>query len=181
MSDRSIIEAITKMTGIHRITPMYYLNATVESVDLLSRTCICTAIDLKDAYTINGVRLMAVIDDGLLIEPSIGSTVKVIYSDAVEPFICQYSEIENITIIANSKIKFNDGSMGGMVQVTPLVAKINKLESDLNTLKTAFNSWVVIPSDGGAALKLSASVWAAQAISTTVVIDLENNTIQHGI
>jgi len=181
MSDRSIIEAVTKMTGAHKLNPVSYINATINSVDLDARTCEVTAIDGSVDFVIYDVCLMAVVDDGLLIEPVVGSVVKVIYSQTVEPFICQYSEIENITIISNNSITFNDGSMGGLVQGTELVAKLNKLENDLNTLKSAFASWVVVPSDGGAALKASTAAWSGQTIPATTTLDIENSSVKHGI
>lgn len=181
MSNRAIVEAITKMTGNHKIIPVHYLNAIVKSVDLNTRTCDVTAIDGLVDFDIAGVTLMAVIDDGFLIEPVVGSNVKIIYSPTVEPFVCQYSEIENITINSNNSITFNDGSYGGLVQASALVEKINQLENDLNTLKVAFASWVVIPSDGGASLKASTAAWSGQTIPATISIDIENASIKHGV
>ena len=181
MSDRSIIEAVTKMTGAHKLNPVSYINATVNSVNLDARTCEVTAIDGSVDFTIYDVCLMAVVDDGLLIEPVVGSIVKIIYSQTVEPFVCQYSEIENITIISNNSITFNDGSYGGLVQAPALLTKINKLESDLNLLKAAFASWVIIPSDGGAALKATTAAWSGQIIIPTTILEIENASITHGI
>jgi len=181
MSDRAIIEAVNKMTGQHKSDTVTYCDAVVNSVDIAARTCSCTAIAGHTEYQLNNVKLMAVVDDGMLIEPVIGSTVKVIFSVNLEPFICQYSEIENITIDAVTKIKFNDGQFGGLVKVSDLVDKLNTVEKDLNTIKQAFASWIVVPSDGGAALKLAATTWFGQSITKTKISDIENAKITHGV
>jgi hypothetical protein len=180
MSDREIKEALNKLTGQHKYDQVGYINATVDSVNISKRTCNCTAIDGHTEYDLPGVRLMAVIDDGILFEPVIGSTVKVIYSQNIEPFICQYSEIENITLDAKTLIKLNDGSFGGLIKIGELINKINVIESDLNTLKNVFNLWVVIPSDGGAALKTMAAAWLGKQITKTKISDIENPLVKHG-
>lgn len=180
MSDRSIKEAINKLTGLHKVDQVSYVNAVVDNVDISKRTCDCTAIDGHTEYELPGVRLMAVVDDGILFEPVIGSTVKVIFSQNIEPFVCQYSEVENITLHANTKIQFNDGTFGGLVQINPLIEKINNLENDLNNLKSLFASWSIIPSDGGAALKTITTKWSTEQIKNTVLVDLENTKISHG-
>lgn len=169
------------MVGSHRNDQVTYINAIVESVDLPSRSCSCTAIDGHTEYYLPTVKLMAVVDDGLLIEPVVGSTVKVIFSVNIEPFVCQFSEIQNITIIAKTNITFNDGSYGGMIIIQELVAKINLLENDLNTLKSMFAAWPVIPSDGGASLKAATAPWSGASITLTEIEDLENPMITHGI
>ena len=180
-AERSISEAILKITGLKGSVNIFYVNCVVDSVDLSTRTCDCTMIDGNTGTKLPVVMLMSVIDDGILFEPVIGSNVKVIFSQNVEPFVCQYSEIENVTIIARTKIKLNDGSFGGMIQVQPLIDKINSLEKDINDLKTAFSNWVVVASDGGAALKAISSTWAGKQLEITKRNELENTTISHGI
>jgi len=180
MSDRSINEAINKMVGTHKVDQVSYCNAEVISVNIQARTCDCIVIDGQTEYDLPNVRLMAVIDDGILFEPVIGSTVKVIFSRLVEPFVCQYSELENITIDAVTTIKFNDGSFGGLLKIKETVDKLNALEKDLNNLKNAFNSWVIVPSDGGLALKTITSAWSGQSLTKTKINDLENKKVKHG-
>jgi hypothetical protein len=180
MSDRAIIEAVNKMTGRHKSDEVTYINAIVDSVDVKNRTCSCTAVDGHTEYKLPTVKLMAVVDDGVLFEPVIGSTVKVIFSQNIEPFICQYSEIENITIDARTRIKLNDGTFGGLIKIKELVDKINNLEKDINSLKTAFSTWIPVPSDGGLALKVGTAAWTGQRLTETKVNDIENKLITHG-
>jgi hypothetical protein len=173
MSDRAIIESIYKMVGLHKCDLVTYVNAEVVSVNIKKRV----AVDGHTEYDLPDVKLMASVDDGFLIEPVIGSTVKVIFSQNIEPFICQYSEIENITIDAKTKVKFNDGSFGGLIKIKELTDKLNTLEKDLNTIKNVFATWTPIAET---VLKTSLSVWSGQQITETKVKDIENPKITHG-
>ena len=60
-----------------------------------------------------------------------------------------------------------------------LKEKINALEKEINDLKTAINAWVVVPQDGGSALKLALATWIAQQIVPTQLSEIENDKIQH--
>ena len=179
-SDRAIIQSIFKMTDQHKNDNVTYVNAVVLIVDIPNRKCSCTAIDGHTEYELPTVRLMASVDDGVLIEPEIGSTIKVIFSQNIEPFAVQFSGIKNIWILASEKIIFNDGSFGGLVKVKDLTTKLNTLENDLNALKNAFKTWVTVPSDGGAALKLITTTWFNSSLSKTAQSDIENLDITHG-
>jgi hypothetical protein len=180
MSDRAIQDAISKLAGQGKVDQVTYVNAVVDSVDIGSRTCNCTVIDGHTEYELPNVRLMAVVDDGLFIQPAVGSIVKVIFSQKIEPFVCQYSEIENITIDAKTSITLNDGSFGGMVKIKDLITKLNAIEKDINSLKSLFSLWTVIPSDGAASLKAAVSVWAGRSLAETVLAELENQKVSHG-
>lgn len=139
MSDRAIIESIRKIADRHRADDVTYANAIVNSVDLPNRMCSVTVTSGNAENTINA-KLMAVVDDGLLIEPVIGSTVKVIFSVNLEAFVCQYSEIENITIDALTKIKLNDGRFGGVVKVDGVVDYLKKVYADIAQIAVSLNT-----------------------------------------
>jgi hypothetical protein len=109
-SDRAIIQSIFKMTDQHKNDNVTYVNAVVLSVDIPNRKCSCTAIDGHTEYELPTVRLMASVDDGVLIEPEIGSTIKVIFSQNIEPFAVQFSGIKNITIFASTNITIQSDS-----------------------------------------------------------------------
>lgn len=176
MSDRAIIESINKMTGQHKIDQITYINATVKSIDIDKRTCECTAIDGHTEYDLTA-KLMASVDDGILFIPAINSTIKVIFSQNVEPFVIQYSEIENIIIDAKIKIQFNDGSFGGLIKITDLVGRLNTLEKDLNTVKQVFATWTPLAETG---LKTSLTAWSGRQLTETKTKDIENERITHG-
>ena len=176
MSDRAIIESINKMVGNHKLDQVTYVNATVKSVDLKKRTCECIVVDGHTEYDLT-CKLMATIDDGILIIPILNSTVKVIFSQNVEPFVVQFSEIEKIIIDTKTLTQFNDGSFGGIVKVKELTDKINTLEKDLNKLKQIFTTWTPLAET---VLKTSITAWSGQQITTTKADDLQNKKITHG-
>lgn len=83
--------------------------------------------------------------------------------------------------ITGDAITFNGGDKSSFAtDINKLVQKMNALESDLNTLKTVFKtSWVPAPMDGGAALKVAATSWAAQSFVQTKVDDIKDELIKH--
>lgn len=172
MSNRSIIEAIQAISGTQLTDKVYLFEGTVDSVSESARTCTCSIVAGQTAFTIPDVRLMASIDDGILIIPEIDSNVTIVGSTYTEPYITTYSGIE--------KIVFRGGDLGGMVKLLSALSSLNKIENDINTLKNAFNSWVVLPADGGAALKAIASIWSGQSLTPTKRTDLENTNITQG-
>ena len=146
---------------------------TVVSVD--GTTCVCQPVDDGQAE-IPDVRLVASENESnFLITPTVDSIVGVLaFSDleTCEYTVVMFSEIDSI--------KIRGDQFGGLVKIEDLVEKLNTIESDLNTLKQAFTSWVVSPNDGGAALKATTATWAGQTITETTVGDIENENVTHG-
>lgn len=189
MADRAIEEAVKKLAGTQFRDDAVIVQCTVASVDLTTRTCDCTPISGEAVTDLPNVQLMAEIDDGFLLVPTVGSTVFVLYSTRHAPFIALFSEVEQVVIISGNcqlqisnqgTIQFNDGTYGGLIQISELITTINTLQNDLNTLKQAVSSWVPVPNDGGAALKAAAAGWAGNQITLTERADLENTTVTHG-
>ncbi|MFA5727219.1 MAG: hypothetical protein WC886_06230 [Saccharofermentanaceae bacterium] len=178
-SDRAIIEAINKMTGQHKLSPVYYVDAIVNSVNVDKRICNCTAIGGQTEYELPNVKLMPVVDDGILIEPVLNSIVKVIFSQTVEPFICQYSEIENITIDAKTKIKFNDGSFGGLTKTKELKTQLNKLTKRVDGVINALNN--ASPDSSTGTFKSTLTPLLQQITDKEDFSKIENTKIEHGI
>lgn len=171
MSDARIRDAINIITGNNLADKVYAIDATVISVDEGKRTAEVQVVSGKANNTITA-RLMSSKDDGLLIIPTVDSTVCVILSDFTAPYISQYSGID--------KIIFKGGDLGGLVKVVSLTDRLNKIEQDNNDLKQVFSSWVPVPNDGGAALKTAAATWAGSTLSKTQQADIENKKITHG-
>lgn len=73
----------------------------------------------------------------------------------------------------------NEGKLGGLINIEDLVTRLNNLEKDVNTLKAAFNSWVTVPNDGGAALKAQAANWSGNPLTETVREDMEDTKFLH--
>lgn len=72
---------------------------------------------------------------------------------------------------------FNGGKQGNMILLDKCVEKLNNLEQDINKLKNAFSTWVVVPSDGGAALKTASASWYGNSLSVTQKDDISNKNI----
>lgn len=143
--------------------------------------CVVTEINSNNTLTcepINGdsdfleVRLQAGEGNGVLIIPKLNSIVIVQPINEITGYISLFSEIESI--------KYFDGSLGGMVTVESLTQKLNNLETEINDLKRLINQWVVIPSDGGLALKTILTIWASSTIQETQRNEIENLNVTHG-
>lgn len=179
---RELIEAIKTIGGTQLIDTVYLIDCTVNSVDRDALTCDCTPIGGDADTDIPDVLLMAENNDGLVVFPTVGSTVKVAFSTRTDPFVIQWSEIDEVQIyiaaaaggnatiydIKQGAQQFNDGSYGGMVIVMNLISKINRLEEAINTL--------VLPVSGATAGPPS----TPPCIPVTVQADLENTLITHG-
>jgi Type VI secretion system/phage-baseplate injector OB domain len=160
--------------------------AKVLSVDKAKQTCKVKLVSDDNEIT---ARLRAVEngeDKGSWYVPKVGSTVVVgRMAQFKRHIVLMFSEIDEMYTTSNkidincNDVKFNNGTFGGLVKAEALTQKLNKLEQDLTTLKAAFGAWVVVASDGGAALKVATSTWAGQAISQTAKADLENTKIKH--
>lgn len=166
-----IATAIRMITNTHLTDKVRMFDAEVNSVSMTDRTCEVTMIGGKSANTLT-VRLMASADDGLLMKPTIGSTIVVMMSEYTAPFVAKYSGIDSITMLG--------GDLKGLVKLDNVVTQLNNLENDITNLKNAFTSWAVTPSDGGAALKLASASWAGSPITNTQASDLENTNITQG-
>ncbi len=130
-----------------------------------------------DGLELSDVRLCPVIDSRrtqLLITPKTDSMVLVAdlsMGDLTDLAVVHFGETE--------KIEIHGGSLGGLVKIDDLTRRLNAIERDLNTVKTAFAAWTPAPTDGGAALKAATAAWAASTLTLTQKSDYEDTTITH--
>jgi hypothetical protein len=148
----------------------YSVVCNVSDIDLGKSICNCTPVD-GSAILVN-VRLNADYKDGFKLIPKDGSLVVVSLLNNTTGFISMVSEVDEIHL--------NGTNYGGVVKVIELTDKLNALENDINTLKTAFSSWLVVPNDGGAALKTISATWAGSQLTPTQQTEIENQTILQG-
>jgi hypothetical protein len=167
--DRAIGIAISQLAGTHNQDNVFIFDAVVNSIDKPNRMCNVTKVGGETSGQLD-VRLMASKDDGCYVIPIVDSNVIVIGSNNVTPFIAQFSEVDSIEWLG--------GENDGVPLVNPLLEKLNNLEDDINTLKSAFSNWVVIPTDGGAALKVISATWAGQQLQPTQKQDIEHTKIK---
>lgn len=189
MSDRQIQDAIERMAGTHLKDELYMIQCTVDSVDLSARTCNCTAVGGQAVNEINDVRLMADVDDGFLIVPSIGSTVFVTYSKRNDPIISLFSSVDQVIIITGStllsvkdgSVTFNDGSFGGLIKIDELTKKLNNLESLVNDLATKYNQHThILTLSSGTGTAAPTTTQEPKTLTATQKKDLENALVKHG-
>jgi hypothetical protein len=107
-----IKDAVTQLAGTYLNDEVYMVVCTVTAVDVPSRTCTCTTITGAASTDLQGVQLMAEVDDGLLLLPTVGSTVVVSYSKQNVPYVALYSQIDKVVIVTgNSSITMTDTSI----------------------------------------------------------------------
>jgi len=149
---------------------VYSILCTVISVDLTAKTCYCTPVS-GDA-DISDVSLIMNAATGFMIIPTVDSIVMVTMQNKETGYVGMFSSVDSILL--------NGDAYGGLIKIADLVTKLNTIENDLNTIKTAFSSWVVVPNDGGAALKTIAAAWYGAQITPTTQVSIENTTVKHG-
>lgn len=123
----------------------------------------------------------------LKVLPKEGSTALILYANGrvEKPIFVGFTEVDEINVsvgessvkITNGCIKFNGGENKGMVLAESVKDRLNKIENDINALKSAIASWTPVPSDGGASLKVATSTWFAQHLVSTQLSDIENDKI----
>lgn len=177
---------------IHETIPAA-IPGKVKSVNEDDFTCVVTPFD--DGASYEEVRLKVNVDgmdDGMVSIPEVGSSVLIsplLNSDRAY-YVSRFSKVKkwHLKTVSGSNLVFDDqgnvsingGSLGGVVKVDTLLNKLNAVETDLNNLKTAFASWVVVAADGGAALKAIAAAWYAQSLTPSTKVELENTKVKHG-
>ena len=204
-ADRAIIESIQRIAGTQLADKVAIYSATVDSVDLASRTCNVTTLSSQGEMTIEGVQLMASVDDGILFVPAIDSTVIVTYTTFNKPFISLFSAIDKVVLIvgennvsfemdnlgilleiANTKLsfkdgltQFNDGALGGLVKVIDLTTKLNNLENKVNSLLSAFGSHThILTLSSGTGTAAPTTTPVPPNLTPTVRGDIENEKIK---
>jgi len=134
-------------------------------------------VDREGMPTLHNVRLNAVSVSSnayFRITPKEGSYVLalLIENNPAEAVIVATSEIEQVELYGDN--------YGGIVISQKVADELNEIKQDINTLKTVLSAWVVVPGDGGAALKTAAATWAGSQLVTTNKTDLENDKVKHG-
>lgn len=136
-----------------------------------------------DGLQLTDVRLRAVVNgetSKILITPKKDSYVLVtdMMGDMSQLVVVNFSEIEKIEIDAD-KIVFNGGDNHGLVNIDDLVKRLNNIERDITSLKTAILEWVPVSQDGGVALKGALSDWLGNELAFTMREDMEDTKITH--
>lgn len=169
MEENEIRRAIKTLFDKEKKTTCAWYKCTA----VADRTC-TILLDAENDLKVEGI-LLGVSKSGVVVYPAVNTDVLVVFIDGSKTngrvVDCEEAE----------RIEFMGNDFSGLVKVTDLVDKLNALEDDLNALKKVFGvTWIVAPTDGGAALKAAAATWYAQPIIKTVKKNLENEKIKHG-
>jgi len=121
----------------------YSLIGKAVNVDPDKRICDFEPID--DIATREGVRLQSVISEtkGFVLIPKENSDIIVTFLNRSTGFVSLTSELEKIIWDADST-QVNGGDNGGLINIQPLINKINQLENALNNHIAIFNSHIHI-------------------------------------
>jgi hypothetical protein len=164
--------------------PMILRRVIAKEIDWDAKTM--TATDLIDDLDHYDIRL------GIgyqFTRPALGSLclVAIIGKSDVDTILMDAVEVEEIEItdktgfkwhLNEGKLAINGDAFKGIVKAPELKAQIDKNTAILNALQQAFQSWVVVPNDGGAALKTA--VAAIPAMQRADLANIENENITHG-
>jgi len=192
-----ITELIQKIAGTYGKANVKLFDAEVVSIDIEKRICIVNSLD----GSIEGITVRIMLDqsDGDMSVPEIESTVTVAMTDFTDPYLVKSTWLdEKLFVVGNQSYNikkdkqiFNDGAYGGIPKIIDsedsnagLLKKLNNLEKLFNELQNKFNSWVVVPNDGGGALKtiltVTPPIWNFPQIAETTQKEIENENITHG-
>jgi hypothetical protein len=149
---------------------VFFIDATVNSVDQDNRVCNCTAIGGKASNTFPNCRLMTDVDDGILILPTVGSNVTLILSSFTDPYVVGYTEVDQII--------FRGGDLGGLVKVEDTVTKLNNLEKGYNNLLNKVNDLINKYNIHTHLLALTSGTGTAAATLTTETPDTDPQLVQ---
>ena len=149
---------------------LYSKVAKIVSVD--DATALCEVSFFDDEPNLTDVKIQQVQQTaGLYIKPQVNSIVIITFTGPNNAFISITSEVDEII--------FRGGFNDGMVKVNDLVTKLNNLESEVNKITNLLKTWVVVPSDGGLALKTAATALFLSPLTPTVKANLENPLFKH--
>lgn len=146
-----------------------FYQGIVRSIEGNSCTVDIEGLDIPD------IRLRASLtEEGeeLLITPKVGTAV------LVGSLSGDINNLAVLSVDVADTIVFHGGKRGGLVLSPELVARLNAIEEELNSLKQAVKSAVTVPNDGGASFKAGLMSWAGKALVKTQQRDIENTQIK---
>lgn len=169
----TLIKGIIKK-NIRTSVPCSVISVSGDPTDGLM-TCDCKPLD--GSAIIEDVQLCAnftvtTTQAGFLLIPSVDSIVTVSFKTNEDAFVSMVSLVD--------KIYLNGNDYGGLVEVLPLITKLNNLENLVNKLVDSLNTWIPVSGDGGAALKALITTAAPLPLTPSVRADIENTNILHG-
>jgi hypothetical protein len=146
---------------------IYTIVCTVDSVDIINKTCYCIPIDKSG--DLQDVRLMASTSVGFWIVPTINSVVLVTMLNNTTGYVAQCSEFDFMYL--------NGDAYGGLVKVQELTDKLNDLENAFNQHILLYNAHTHAETSVNT---LVPNALDTQVLIPTIKTELENLTVKHG-
>jgi hypothetical protein len=168
---RDIAEAIRTLSGMDDLTYESLVCTIIKgSIDTTNMTCDCDPLD-GSAYLLD-VRLNANYTKGFTLIPKDESIVIVTQLSDATAYVSMVSDVDQIYLAGDDN--------GGLVKVSELVDKINRVENQVNNILNVLKTTVIplAPSGTYPFAPLYASILDITPL--TQVNDLENKTVQHG-
>lgn len=169
-----IAEYIREIAGTNLKAQMTMFDAKVISVSVDERTCVVERIGGKTSGRLTA-RLMASVDDGCLMVPTVDSTVIICMSEFVEPYVAMYSGIDSIVWLGGEYdgvpiVKDPNNANKGLLK------RLNNLEDALKSLIDNYNAHTHVYSPG--ALTAIATA-VSSAPETTIIVNTSQSDIEH--
>ena len=166
---RDIAEAIRALSGMDDLQYESIL-CNVSNID--TTKMLCTCIPINGDADFEEVRLNANYQKGFVLVPKNNSVVVVSQISNEVAYISMVSEVDQIYLAGDDN--------GGLVKVSELVDKINRVENQVNNILNVLKTTVIplAPSGTYPFAPLYASILDITPL--TQVNDLENKTVQHG-
>ena len=175
----SIKAAIQALAGTNLADEIHMAVATVKAVNLDEYTCTVELTSGNAAVYRSNVRLMAAVDDGMLLVPAIDSPVIIAWSTRNQPYVALFSQLQDVYLSADGVVTLQGSDFGGLVKVGELVQKLNNLENKVNNIISSYNAHVHTDPQGGTVGPASNQV--SGTLTPTVNADIENTKVVHGI
>lgn len=143
----------------------------------------CQVTRVMDDKIIPDVRLNCSSDSshGIVITPKIGSAVLVTSIADDDNFVAQFSEIDKITIVANTEIMINGGSLGGLIKIEELKNNLKSLKDYCEALKSAIATGLTsVGASTEASGEAGAQAFNGEMIGKTISFsDMEDKNVKH--
>lgn len=187
MADQHELEQafIGAVHGLVRHAIIVDANVTAVDADPTSPTSTFTCTvqvggDNGTTYFKVPIRVLIGSQASIMPVPVVGTDCRLAFMDgnAGRPILYDCDQVQDFYLTTAGNTVFNGGQNGGMVKVVDNVNRLNLIEQDINNLKSAFTTWVVVAEDGGAALKAAAATWFGKQLTETQRSDIENTKVQ---
>lgn len=147
--------------------------AKVTEVDKEKRLCDVEPLEGAELFDVKICAVQLKQTNGFWIVPKVGSQVVVTMLGQNAGFVSMFSEVEEIYL------QTSETDNGGLIIRKELATEIQKNNQFLNTIRTAFNTWVPVPSDGGLSLKTLIIPLLQNLQTANIGTHIENEKVKH--